>query len=149
MIAPVDRDVEELERRLAAGSRLAPSLWIALEAVGLVAGDVMPRPVREARTLTLDAKARRILSQFRLMRSPHRGAAGHRRSGDGSASPRYDTESRHRRPGDGRSVGVALDRPMKVSDGVLSLVERASERAAVVAALASLLAGAFQSCLSS
>ena len=59
VIAPVDRDVEELERSLAealaldaawisrlpaggaAGSRLAPSLSIALEAVGLVAGDVM------------------------------------------------------------------------------------------------------------
>jgi DNA-binding transcriptional regulator LsrR (DeoR family) len=59
VVAPVDRDAEELERRVAdalgldavwlsrlpargpAGARLAPSLSTALRAVGLVAGDVL------------------------------------------------------------------------------------------------------------
>lgn len=59
VIAPVDRDVEELERRVAGalkldavwlsrlpargpvGARLAPSVSTALQAVGLVAGDVL------------------------------------------------------------------------------------------------------------
>ncbi len=59
VVAPVDRDVEELERRVlgalgldavwlsrlpaggTVGARLAPSVSIALQAVGLVAGDVL------------------------------------------------------------------------------------------------------------